>query len=110
MRAALFQWCCTGSYLFGAIFCFWLGYWIQRHLVILDNNNVLIVFRESSYQSFSIPIWGVNVIAGMLLLCTLFDCDNAKAALVTFCQFNCSDLVISYMSRFERRIQAEKRF
>lgn len=71
MRAVLFQWCRTGSYLLGAVFCFWVGYWIQRHIVILDN-NVLIVFQESSHQSFSIPVWGTNVIAGVLLFCTLF--------------------------------------
>ena len=70
MRSTLLQWCRTGSYFFGAFSCFWLGYWVQKHLVI-PNERVLIVFRESPYQSFSIPLWGVNVIAGVLLFCAL---------------------------------------
>lgn len=71
MRPALFHWCRTGGYLFGAIFFLWLGSRVQKHLVVLDN-NVLLVLRESPYQSFSVPIWGVDLIAGGLLFCTLF--------------------------------------
>ena len=73
MRASLFHWCRTGSYLFGAIFFLWLGSWVQKYLVILDNNldnNVLLVLRESPYLSFSFPLWCANLMAGVLLFCT----------------------------------------
>lgn len=74
MRDPLLQWCRTGSYLLGAIFFLWLGYGIQKHLVILDellDNNVLLVLRDSPYLSLSFPLWCANLIAGVLLLCTL---------------------------------------
>ena len=63
MRAALFQWCRTSSYLFGAVFFLWLGYRVQKHLVIFDN-SMLLVLQESPYLSFSFPLWSANLIAG----------------------------------------------
>ena len=74
MRATLLQWCRIGSYLLGAVFFFWFGDRVQKHLVILEDNldsNVLLVLRESPYLSFTFPIWSANLIAGVLLLCTL---------------------------------------
>ena len=70
MRSNFLQRCRTSGYLFGAIFFLWLGSRVQKHLVVLDN-NVLLVLRESPYQSFSVPIWGVDMIAGGLLFCML---------------------------------------
>ena len=70
MRAPLFQWCRAGSYLLGAVFFLWLGYWVQKHLLILDN-SVLLVLRESPYLSFSFPLWSANLIAGGCLFCPL---------------------------------------
>ena len=70
MRAALFQWCRTSSYLFGAVFFLWLGYRVQKHLVIFDN-SMLLVLQESPYLSFSFPLWSANLIAGGVLFCTL---------------------------------------
>ena len=57
----------TGSYLFGGLCFFALGYWIKKHLIILDG-KVLISWQESSYLTISFPIWGVNLIAGVFLL------------------------------------------
>ena len=74
MRATLLQWCRTGSYFLGAVFFLWLGYRVQKHLIPLDdslNNNLLIVIRDSPYLSLSFPLWSANLIAGVLLLCTL---------------------------------------
>ena len=69
MLAALFQWCRIGIYLFGAIFCLWFGYWLKNYLIILDE-QILFVLRESPYLSFSFSFWNANLTAGMLL-CTL---------------------------------------
>ena len=75
MRDPFLQWCRTGSYfLFAALFLT-LGYWIPKHISILNapfDNYVLLVLRESPYQSFMIPFWLANVIAGVFLFCTLF--------------------------------------
>ncbi len=75
MRGPFLQWCRTGSYLLSAVFFLWLGDRVQKHLVILEDNldrDVLLVLRESPYLSFTFPLWSVNVIAGVLLFCTLF--------------------------------------
>ena len=74
MRVTLLQWCRIGSYLLGAVFFFWFGDRVQKHLVILEDNldsNVLLVLRESPYLSFTFPIWSANLIAGVILFCTL---------------------------------------
>ena len=74
MRATFLQWCRTGSYFLFAVFFLWLGYRVQKHLIPLDdslNNNLLIVIRDSPYLSLSFPLWSANLIAGVLLLCTL---------------------------------------
>lgn len=74
MRVTLLQWCRTGSYLLSAVFFLWFGYRLPKHLVILDdllNYNVLLVLRDSPYLSLTIPLWVTNLIAGLLLFCTL---------------------------------------
>ena len=74
MRVTLLQGCRTSIYLLGAIFFLYLGYWVPKHLVILDDlldNNILVVLRESPYLAFSLPLWGTNLIAGVLLFCAL---------------------------------------
>ena len=74
MRAPLLQWCRTGNYFLGAVLFLLIGYWIKKHLILLDNtlnNNLLIVVRDSPYLSFSIPLWCANLIAGALLFGTL---------------------------------------
>ncbi len=75
MRVTFLQWCRTSAYFLGAVFLLWFGYSLQEHLILLDallDNNLLIVIRDSPYLSFSLPFWGVNLIAGVLLLCILF--------------------------------------
>lgn len=75
MRAPFLQWCRTGSYLLGAVFFIWLGYWLQGHFIIqksVFDKNVLLIFREAPYQSHYFPLWCANLIAGGILLCTLF--------------------------------------
>lgn len=59
------------SYLFGTIFCFLLGNWLRTHLILLDE-RVFLILRESPYQSLSIPLWSANLIAGLLLCFMLF--------------------------------------
>ncbi len=66
MKSRLIQLCRIASYFIGALFFLFLGYWIKKHFVILDD-KVLISWQESSYLSISFPIWGVNLIAGGLL-------------------------------------------
>lgn len=66
MKSRLIQLCRIGSYFGGALFFLFLGYWIKKHFVILDD-KVLIAWQESSYLSISFPIWGVNIVAGGLL-------------------------------------------
>ena len=73
MRAILLHWCRTSIYLLGAVFFLGLGDRVPKHLVILDDvldNNVLLILRESPYLSFIFPLWGANLIAGVLLFCT----------------------------------------
>lgn len=75
MRAPFLKWCRTGSYLLGAAFFIWLGYWIQEHFVVQDgilDKNVLLLFRETPYKSRYCPLWCANLIAGGILCCTLF--------------------------------------
>lgn len=74
MRSNLSQWCRTSIYLVGAVFFLWLGYWLQKHLIIHNNyldKKVLLLVLEAPYRSFSFPIWAGNVIAGVLLFGTL---------------------------------------
>ena len=61
----------TVSYLFGTIFCFLLGNWFRTHLILLDE-RVFLILRESPYQSLSVPLWSANLIAGLLLCFMLF--------------------------------------
>ena len=58
------------NYLLGGLFCFIIGYWVKKNLIILDD-KALISWQESSYLSISFPLWCVNLIAGALLLYTL---------------------------------------
>ena len=67
MNSEHLPWHRIANYLFGGLFCFTIGYWLKKNLVILDG-KVLISWHESSYLSISFPIWGVNLIAGALLL------------------------------------------
>lgn len=74
MRSNFLHWCRTSSYLLGAVFFLWLGYRVEKYLVILEDNldnNVLLVLRESPYLSLSFPLWCANLIAGVVLFCTL---------------------------------------
>ncbi len=70
MRSNFLRGCRTSGYLFSAFFFLWLGARVPKHLVILDN-NALLVLRESPYLSFSFPLWSANLIAGVLLFGTL---------------------------------------
>ena len=63
--------CHTVNCLLLSLFCLWLGQWVKKQLVVLDD-GVLLVLRESPYLSFSVPLWVVNSIVGFLLLSTLF--------------------------------------
>ena len=56
----------TLSYLFGALCFFLLGYLVNKYLVIFDD-KVLISWQDSLYLSIAFPIWGANVIGGVLL-------------------------------------------
>ena len=62
--------CHTVNCLLLSLFCLWLGQWVKKQLVVLDD-GVLLILRESPYLSFSVPLWVVNSIAGFLLLFTL---------------------------------------
>ena len=67
MRSEHLPWYRIANYLLGGLFCFTIGYWLKKNLVILDG-KVLISWHESSYLSISFPLWSVNLIAGALLL------------------------------------------
>ena len=73
MRYKLYPLCRIGGYLSGAICSFWFGYWLKNHFVIVEgmNNSVLLVLRESPYQSISMPVWIMNAIMGVLLCSTI---------------------------------------
>lgn len=67
MRSGHLPWHRIGNYLFGGLFFFTIGYWVKKNLILLDG-KALISWHESSYLSISFPLWGVNLIAGALLL------------------------------------------
>ena len=71
MRAVFSQRCRTGSYFLSSFLFVLLGYWLKNDLVVLDE-HVLLVLRESPYLSCSFSLWGANVIAGIFMLCTIF--------------------------------------
>ena len=56
----------TLSYLFGALCFLLLGYLVKKYLVIFDD-KVLISWQDSLYLSIAFPIWGANIIGGVLL-------------------------------------------
>ena len=70
MKSEHLPWYRIGNYLFGGLFFFSIGYWVKKNLIILDG-KALISWHESSYLSTSFPLWGVNLIAGALLLYAL---------------------------------------
>ena len=70
MTSGHLQWWRTGSYLFGGLCFLIIGYWVKNQFVFFTD-KVLISWQQSSYLLIPFPIWGVNVIAGMLLLYTL---------------------------------------
>ena len=72
MRAVFLQRCRTIGYFFSSFLCILLGYLAKNHLVVLDE-SVLLVLRESPYLSCSLPIWGTNVIASILMLFPMFS-------------------------------------
>ena len=59
------------GYLLGTALCFLFGYWAIDHLVF-SKDQVFLILREFPYQAVSVPLWGANLIAGLLLLFTLF--------------------------------------
>ena len=74
MPITLRRWCHTGSYLLGSVFFFCLGYRVEKHFLFLDDlidNNVMLVLRELPFLSFTFPLWSANLIASLLLFCTL---------------------------------------
>lgn len=67
MRSGHLPWHRIGNYLFGGLFLFTIGYWVKKNLIILDD-KALISWHKASYLSISFPLWGLNLIAGALLL------------------------------------------
>lgn len=66
MKSSLLPLYRNGTYFVGALIFFFLGYLVKKYLVIFDD-KVLISWQESLYLSIAFPIWGANVIGGVLL-------------------------------------------
>lgn len=74
MGAIIPKWCRTSYYFLGAVYFFLLGHRVQKYLVILNDNldsNLVLVIWESQHLSITFPLWGANLIAGVILFCTL---------------------------------------
>ena len=70
MKSRHLQWWRTGSYLFAGLCFLLIGYWVNNHLFIFDD-KLVISQQQPSHLLIPLPIWCVNVVAGVLLLYTL---------------------------------------
>ena len=60
----------TMGYLFGGLCFLLIGYWVKNNLFIFDD-KLIISQQQSPHLLIPLPIWCVNVVAGVLLLYTL---------------------------------------
>lgn len=60
----------TIGYLFAGLCFLFLGYWVKNNLFIFDD-KLTISQQHASHLLIPLPIWCVNVVAGVLLLYTL---------------------------------------
>ncbi len=60
----------TIGYLLGGLCFLLIGYWVKNNLFIFDD-KLIISQQQSEHLLIPLPIWCVNVVAGVLLLYTL---------------------------------------
>ncbi|MDE0483220.1 MAG: glycosyltransferase family 39 protein [Candidatus Poribacteria bacterium] len=70
MNSEHLPWHRIANYLLGGLFCFTIGYWVKNNLLIF-NDKLIILQQQSSHLLIPLPIWCVNVVAGVLLLYAL---------------------------------------
>lgn len=60
----------TIAYLFGGLCFLFIGYWVNNYLFVFDD-KLIISQQQDSHLLIPLPIWCINVVAGVLLLYTL---------------------------------------
>ncbi len=71
MRSGYLPWHRIANYLFGGLFFFTIGYWVKNDLFLFDDKLIISQPQDASHLLIPLPIWCVNVVAGVLILYTL---------------------------------------